>query len=326
MPFCSYCGSHEPEETAFCSSCGQSMTMPPVTAPNSDMLKRDTVTQAGLSPTYLVNMPRLASETEEKRLISLAPQKAAPHDHDGDDHHYEHHSDLRRHWRWSYRRHMASRSGARTTTSAGLVFKVILIVAIAVGAVAGVVKVTPYVFHPGSNSAPCSSNATAPTVAAIPTASSIPTAITPAPLEITSGPDGNLWFTENGANKIGRITPAGTIREFSIPTVSSGPEGITSGPDGNLWFTAISGSGDKIGRITPAGTIREFSIPTVSSGLGGITSGPDGNLWFTEYGASKIGRITPAGTTTEFSLSAASSGLPGITSGHDGNLWFTEQH
>ena len=34
----------------------------------------------------------------------------------------------------------------------------------------------------------------------IPTTSSIPEGI-------TAGPDGNLWFTENGGNKIGRITP-----------------------------------------------------------------------------------------------------------------------
>ena len=33
----------------------------------------------------------------------------------------------------------------------------------------------------------------------IPTPNSVPNAI-------TAGPDGNLWFTENGANKIGQIT------------------------------------------------------------------------------------------------------------------------
>jgi streptogramin lyase len=28
------------------------------------------------------------------------------------------------------------------------------------------------------------------------------------PQEITAGPDGNLWFTENGSDQIGRLTPA----------------------------------------------------------------------------------------------------------------------
>jgi len=58
------------------------------------------------------------------------------------------------------------------------------------------------------------------------------------PWDITQGPDGALWFTEMDANKIGRITTAGQVSEFSIPTADSHPWGIvTAGPDGNLWFT-----------------------------------------------------------------------------------------
>ena len=32
------------------------------------------------------------------------------------------------------------------------------------------------------------------------------------PFAITAGPDGNLWFTEGGSQKVGRITPAGSIK------------------------------------------------------------------------------------------------------------------
>ena len=35
------------------------------------------------------------------------------------------------------------------------------------------------------------------------------------PEGITAGPDGNLWFTEINGNQIGRITPGGTVTEFS---------------------------------------------------------------------------------------------------------------
>ena len=70
------------------------------------------------------------------------------------------------------------------------------------------------------------------------------------PHNITSGPDGNLWFTESGASKIGWITPQGAITEFPLPFpgVGSDPSGITSGPDRNLWFTEYAGN--QIGRIT----------------------------------------------------------------------------
>jgi len=146
------------------------------------------------------------------------------------------------------------------------------------------------------------------------------------PSGITAGPDGNVWFTENNASKIGKITPDGTITEFSIPTASSEPLGITEGPDGNLWFT--EGFGNNIGRITTAGVITEFPIPTSGSSPHGITAGPvsDGKLWFTETLANKIGRIPTAGAIviTEFPIPTSDSAPLGITLGPDGNLWFTE--
>lgn len=54
---------------------------------------------------------------------------------------------------------------------------------------------------------------------------------------ITAGPDGNLWFTEWASNLIGRMTPAGSISTFAVPTANSNPYGIAVGPDGNIWFT-----------------------------------------------------------------------------------------
>ena len=56
---------------------------------------------------------------------------------------------------------------------------------------------------------------------------------------IAAGPDGNLWFTDQGTTKaIGRITTAGQITEFSTGlNAGSLPLGIAAGPDGNLWFT-----------------------------------------------------------------------------------------
>jgi virginiamycin B lyase len=131
------------------------------------------------------------------------------------------------------------------------------------------------------------------------------------PYGITSGPDGNLWFTEAGGNKIGRITTGGSFTEFTVPTGVSDPFGITSGPDGNLWFTEAGGN--KIGRITTGGSVTEFAVPTASSGPSGITSGPDGNLWFTEQFGNQIGRVVlaslPAAVPT---LSGWSLALCGI--------------
>src|SRR5437879_7114137 len=76
-----------------------------------------------------------------------------------------------------------------------------------------------------------------------------------APGSITAGPDGNLWFTEEAGNKIGRISPSGAFGEFSLAAGAS-PGGIVTGPDGNLWFTEQRAT--KIGRISTTADLVEF--------------------------------------------------------------------
>ena len=148
------------------------------------------------------------------------------------------------------------------------------------------------------------------------------------PFDITTGPDGNLWFTENTANKIGRITvpasPGGgiTVTEFGGLANNAAPQGITAGPDGNLWFT--ENGANQIGRITTSGTVTEFSN-TNGSDPRDIAIGPDANLWFTEGNASAIASITTSGTVTQNGSGISPMSTPqDITMGPDGNLWFTE--
>src|SRR5262249_47071764 len=165
------------------------------------------------------------------------------------------------------------------------------------------------------------------------------------------GPDGNLWFTEANADKIGRITPSGAITEFSIPTANSSPLGITVGSDGNLWFTEVNAF--QIGRISTSGVVTEFHLATTGFRPISITLGRDGALWFTEMNINnpstdlptstppvfeptshlifggKIGRITTTGAISESAIptGADPNGTPnGIISGPDGNLWFTERN
>ena len=145
------------------------------------------------------------------------------------------------------------------------------------------------------------------------------------PVEIVTGSDGNLWFTDYGASAIGKITPSGVITEFSsgLPA-SSGPVEITTGQDGNLWFTDYGANA--IGKITLSGAITEFSSAlSASSGPWGITTGTDENIWFTECLGNAIGKITPSGVITEITSGIPADSAPwGITAGPDGNLWFTE--
>jgi streptogramin lyase len=151
------------------------------------------------------------------------------------------------------------------------------------------------------------------------------------PSYIAAGSDGNLWFTEPHSDKIGRITPAGSIVEFNLPAFST-PTAITAGPDGNLWFAEIGSN--KIGRITPGGAIVEYP----SDRPWFIAAGPDGNVWFTQFtfgdrfSGNKLGVVTPSGVITEKPIPTNGQtymdnvGPHGITTGTaDGNVWFTER-
>jgi virginiamycin B lyase len=81
---------------------------------------------------------------------------------------------------------------------------------------------------------------------------------------IAAGPDGAMWFS--GRGNIGRITTAGVVTSYQLPTSNAGAAGITAGPDGAMWFTEYSnGSLAKIGHITTSGVFTEFALPNQRS-------------------------------------------------------------
>ena len=82
--------------------------------------------------------------------------------------------------------------------------------------------------------------------------------------DIAAGPEGNLWFSEYHGDKLGRITPSGTITEFPLPTAASGPSGLAAGPDGNMWFGAANTN--SIGRIGTGAPEATVSAPVLTGG------------------------------------------------------------
>ena len=78
------------------------------------------------------------------------------------------------------------------------------------------------------------------------------------PQQIAVGPDGALWFTNEGTKSIGRITTAGVLSNFTDPSISY-PRGITTGPDGNLWF--VNKVTIRLGGSRPPESSRISSVP-----------------------------------------------------------------
>ncbi|HEX9304299.1 MAG TPA: hypothetical protein VGA31_07600, partial [Thermoanaerobaculia bacterium] len=110
--------------------------------------------------------------------------------------------------------------------------------------------------------------------------------------DITTGPDGNLWFIEG--NAIGRITTAGVVTEFPMPTPQSYPTRIVAGPDGALWFTesGFANGSPKIGRIT---TARAPAISSRALPVVGSTPGANGTFFKTSVQLHNPGPAAIAG-------------------------------
>jgi hypothetical protein len=99
------------------------------------------------------------------------------------------------------------------------------------------------------------------------------------PDEIAAGPDGNLWFTESGASRIGEINPVThATSDFPTPTASGGPLGIVAGPDGNLWF--IENGPGKVGMVGAGAPGASIAAPAVTgSGQQGTQQVCQGDRW-----------------------------------------------
>lgn len=153
------------------------------------------------------------------------------------------------------------------------------------------------------------------------------------PTSVAAGPDGALWFTDNGPTSGGEPTGPGGIaqvstagrfgRQFTFPASLQGAAGIATGPDGRMWVTG----GTDLGAMTTGGVFSTFTTTAASQS---ITAGPDGRMWFTENQSGApdmIGAITTSGTVTEYPVPnsvTANLMLGGIAAGRDGRLWFTE--
>jgi streptogramin lyase len=162
---------------------------------------------------------------------------------------------------------------------------------------------------------------------------------TPVPWEITFDKDGVIWFTEQSANKIAKLSGP---YEWTIPTPGSVPWGIAGSKDhAYIWFTEETAG--KIARFNPTdGTFQEWTLPDFATGrprgicmnITKLSTGkiPANSVWFTEFGTDRIGYLyldetipsNPVAQFSFYSLPADSHPLSIAMSPIDNSVWFTE--
>lgn len=141
-----------------------------------------------------------------------------------------------------------------------------------------------------------------------------------APTDIAADGDGNLWFTHDGG--IGRVTPGGTITNFSPAALAGGTDQVARDNAGNIWFTDFDD--DLIGRVVVAtSTITTFPVPSGMNHPFGIGLGADGSLWYTTNPAGKVGVLTTAGAFSQsFTVPSNVRADGEIVQGADGAMYF----
>src|SRR5215471_9707613 len=126
------------------------------------------------------------------------------------------------------------------------------------------------------------------------------------------GLDGALWFTEQMANKIGRLDPkTGAIQEYPLAKdKNSGPHGLVADKDGNIWFTANFGG--YIGKLDPrTGNVKEYKMPLERADDPHTAAfDQQGILWFTVQGGNMVGRLNPQTGKIELKEVPTEAALP----------------
>ena len=118
------------------------------------------------------------------------------------------------------------------------------------------------------------------------------------PYAITTGPGGNIWFSEAvpntsllgfGSSALGVINASapGAPTEYAISPTTNGatlPYRIVKGPDGNIWYSGNNTSTIGTFNLTTASfATQDIPQETANAAIpDGITVGPDGNIWFTD--------------------------------------------
>ncbi|MGC9952627.1 MAG: hypothetical protein ABSF64_40355 [Bryobacteraceae bacterium] len=110
------------------------------------------------------------------------------------------------------------------------------------------------------------------------------------PFDITTGPDGALWFTDTSLQQIGRITVSGRVAEYPVDPGYDGLLYITPGADGTLWFLNIyDGDYGELGQITTSGEFVGYYI--VGGFSNALATGPDGAIWIGNWYSGTIEQV-----------------------------------
>jgi sugar lactone lactonase YvrE len=108
------------------------------------------------------------------------------------------------------------------------------------------------------------------------------------------GPDGTLYQSSYGSNRVFVIEPNGEAR--IIAEGLRGPTGIAVGADGVLYVEAYNSN--IIHRIMPDGAVEDWVFDRRFNGINGIAAGPDGTLYVVDHKDGSVFAVDQDGVVT----------------------------
>lgn len=136
--------------------------------------------------------------------------------------------------------------------------------------------------------------------------------------EITLGPDGNLWITQQNQGMLVRLTPTGQFTEWSTGE-NSGPHGIEFDKQGRLWITRqFSNTISQVVFKNGAATFINHTIPVADASPHGLTVARNGNVWFTGREGNLVGYYNP--NTNKFKIFKLDDPDPSTNPEQNGNF------
>lgn len=116
----------------------------------------------------------------------------------------------------------------------------------------------------------------------------------PIPYELRVAPDGAVWISELGGNRLVRHDPAAnTFRAFDMPTPHSGPRRFDIDAAGMLWIPEYAGG--KLTRLDPAtGRFTQWDLPVRNAAPYVVrVDRQRGDLWIGTGAADAVFRFDP---------------------------------
>ena len=148
---------------------------------------------------------------------------------------------------------------------------------------------------------------------------------------ITSGSDGEIWFTVNRwaegseePNMLGRFTPAdGYFTKYALSSKTI-PEELIVDAKGVIWFFAANKN--NLYRVDPKTfALKGYPIPTANGYPRSLAVALNGHVWFVEANTNKIGEFIPDQEIFhEHEVLTSFANLGKISIDKNGKIWFVE--